>query len=151
MREHYRQREQTELAEEQSARAQKLNQWQRERAARSADATREHERRMELERLQQAYLDRRAFEQRQRRVKYYELLGPEARAQRLRHCVLTECDALVLDLLEATSDAQEKRSLVEQNEKLLRGEGRETPATPALIPAASAPSPAANPRSATSS
>jgi len=121
--EHYRQRDDAERSEQQLARAQQLAAWQREQAARSADAEREQRERLELERLRQDRIDRRVREERLRRVGYLALLGPEARAERLEHCRAEPvgCQALVLDLIEAAPQAAEKRKLAERSEQLLHG------------------------------
>lgn len=124
VREHYRQRDDAERSEQQLERDQKLAAWQREQAAHGADAEREQRQRLELERLRQDRIDQRVREERQRRVAYLALLGPEARAESLVHCRRVEpagCQALVLDLIEAAPDAAEKRKLAAQNEKLSHG------------------------------
>ncbi|MEO8183533.1 MAG: hypothetical protein ABI895_32270 [Deltaproteobacteria bacterium] len=138
--EHYRQRDDAERSEQQLARAQQLAEWQREQAARSADAEREQRQRLELERLRQDRIDQRVREERLRRVAYLALLGPEARAERLQHCRAEPagCQALVLDLIEAAPQADEKRKLAERSERLLQGA---TPAARVVAPKRAAPAP----------
>lgn len=125
VRAHYRQREQAERLEQQTARAEQLDLWQRERAARRDTAEREHRRRLQLEQLKQDRLERRLAEERQRRVEYLALLGAEGRAKRLRRCVATPpgCALVISELLDAASTDAEKRSLAELHEQLLAGEG----------------------------
>jgi len=126
VREHYRQRDDAERTAEQLERAQRLAEWQREQAARSAFSEQEQRQRLELERLRQAQIDRRLLEERQRRVAYLTLLGAEGRLERLRRCHADKagCEALILDLVEAASLADEKRKLAAENEKLLAGGAR---------------------------
>jgi len=124
VRAHYRQREETERLEQQTQRAEQLDLWQRERAARVDTAEREHRRRIELEQLKQDRLDRRLVEERQRRVEYLALLGADGRAKRLRRCAAapTGCGLVISELLDAASTDAEKRSLAELHEQLLTGE-----------------------------
>lgn len=124
VRAHYRQREEAEQLEQRTERAQQLELWQRERAARLDAAEREHRRRMEVERLEQARLERRLAEERQRRVEYLTLLGAEGRAKRLRRCAATPpgCASSLSELLDAASTETEKRLLAELHEQLLAGE-----------------------------
>ena len=139
MREHYRQREDAERNAEQLERERQLATWQREQAAKSALSEQEQRQRLELERLHQERIDRRVLEERQRRVGYLALLGAEGRLERLRRCHAGKagCEALILDLVEAASLADEKRKLAAENEKLLAGGARATsaPRQPALPPA----------------
>jgi hypothetical protein len=119
VREHYRERESLEQVERQRELDERREQWQRERAARAVDAAREHPHRLELERLRQEHIERRIAEERQRRVSYFTLLGPEGRALRLKHCrekSHERCDALTLDLLDAARDDKERHALAEANE-----------------------------------
>lgn len=118
VRAHYQERDRTERLERELQRARQVDDWQRREAARSDQAEREREHQLELERLRQAHVDRRLSEERQRRQNYYSALGPEGRAQRLKHCLAgsQRCDALVLDLLEAAAGDAERRKLAEQNE-----------------------------------
>jgi hypothetical protein len=119
VREHYRERERTEEIERQRQLDERREQWQRERAARAEEAAREQHHRLELERLRQEHIDRRIAEERQRRVSYLSLLGPEGRALRLKRCLEKSherCDALALDLLDAARDDKERRALAEANE-----------------------------------
>jgi hypothetical protein len=150
VREHYRQREDAERSQRQLEREQRVADEQRELAARAAHAEREQRERLELERLRQAHSDRRAAEERLRRVSYLALLEPAARVARLERCHAQKsgCDALVLDLIEAAVEPGEKRRLVALNEKLLNGGGRPRPVEPRREPAqASAPGGAAPPNS----
>ena len=130
VREHYRQRDDAERNAEQVQRERQLAEWQREQAARSAFSEQEQQQRLELERLRQAQLDRRLLEERQRRVGYLALLGAEGRLERLRRCHADKagCEALILELVEAASLADEKQKLAVENEKLLAGGGRTAPA-----------------------
>jgi hypothetical protein len=142
VREHYRQREDAERNAEQLEHERQLATWQREQAAKSALSEQEQRQRLELERLRQERIDRRVLEERQRRVGYLALLGAEGRLERLRRCHADKadkagCEALILDLVEATSLADEKRKLAAENEKLLAGGSRalSAPRQPALPPA----------------
>lgn len=139
VREHYRLREDAERNAEQLERERQLAAWQREQAAKSALSEQEQRQRLELERLHQERIDRRVLEERQRRVGYLALLGAEGRLERLRRCHADKagCEALILDLVEAASAADEKRKLAAENEKLLAGGARALPAPhqPALPPA----------------
>jgi hypothetical protein len=121
VREHYRQRDDAERSAEQLERERRLVEWQREQAARSLASEQEQRQRLELERLRQAHIDRRLLEERQRRIGYLTLLGAEGRLERLRRCHADKagCEALILDLVEAASLAEEKQKLARENEKLL--------------------------------
>jgi hypothetical protein len=123
VRDHYRQRDDAERSEQQEERDQKLAAWQREQAAHNADAEREQRHVLELERVRQDRIDQRIADERQRRVAYLTLIGPEARSERLEHCRSEPagCEALLLDLIEAAPEAAEKRKLAERNEKLAHG------------------------------
>lgn len=140
VREHYRQRDDAERAEQQLERAQKLADWQREQAAHSAAAEREQRQRLEFERLRQDRIDQRVREERLRRVAYLALIGAEARAERLEHCHAEPagCEVLVLDLIEAAPDVAEKGKLAERNEKLSHGV---VAAVPARLGPVAAPKP----------
>jgi hypothetical protein len=120
VRDHYRERERAEQLERQGQRERQLDDWQRREAARADEAARDRQHELELERLRQAHADRRLAEERQRRQNYYAALGSGGRAQRLKHCLTNSerCDALVLELLEATRDDTERRKLAELNEGL---------------------------------
>jgi hypothetical protein len=156
VREHYRERERSEQIERQRELEARRDQWQRERAARAEEAAREQQHRLELERLRQEHIDRRVAEERQRRVNYLTVLGPEGRALRLKRCLEKShgrCDALTLDLLDAARDDRERRALAEANEGVVhpapKPEARPAarPAAPAEetsseAPAAAAPAPA---------
>jgi hypothetical protein len=139
VREHYRQREDAERNAEQLERERRLAERQREQAAKSALSEQEQRQRLELERLRQERIDRRVLEERQRRVGYLVLLGAEGRLERLRRCHAEKagCEALILDLVEAASLADEKQKLAAENEKLLAGGARvaSPPRQPALPPA----------------
>jgi hypothetical protein len=123
VREHYRQRGETERQQAQLVRARQLEESQRLDTARALEAERERQGRLELERLRQANIDRRLAEQYERRVSYLVLLGPEGRARRLRRCVQggASCGELVLELIDAAHDDAEKRSLAKLNEQLAAG------------------------------
>jgi hypothetical protein len=136
---HYRERDRAEQLEQQTERARQLDEWQRREAARAAEAERDRRQQIELERLRQAHVDRRLAEERERRQSYYAALGPEGRAKRLERCLAgsERCDALVLDLLDATRDAAERRKLAERNE----GVTHPAPKAAARAPAAEARAP----------
>ena len=148
VREHYRQRDDAERSEQQIEREQKLADWRREQAAQGAAAEREQRERLELERLRQDRIDQRIQAERQRRISYLTLLAPAARAERLEQCYAERvraasgaapgCEALVLDLVEATADGAEQRKLAELNEKLLHG-GVPAPRSATPKPPASPP------------
>jgi hypothetical protein len=139
VREHYRQREDAERNAEQLERERRLAERQLEQATNSALLEQEQRQRLELERLRQERIDRRVLEERQRRVGYLALLGAEGRFERLRRCHAEKagCEALILDLVEAASVANEKQKLAAENEKLLAGGARTAspPRQPALPPA----------------
>jgi hypothetical protein len=122
VRDHYRERERSEEAERQRERQERLDEWQRERAARREEAARAREQQLELERLRREHLERRLADERRRRVGYLAALGPEGRALRLKRCLTSRerCDALTLDLLDAARDDHERRVLAEANERLVR-------------------------------
>jgi hypothetical protein len=124
VRAHYRQREEAEQLEQRTERAEQLELWERERAARADAAEREHRRRLERERLEQDRLERRLADERQRRVEYLTLLGAEGRAKRLRRCAATQpgCAPFISELMDAAGTETEKRSLAELHEQLLAGE-----------------------------
>jgi hypothetical protein len=127
VREHYRERERGEQVERQRELDERRDQWQRERAGRAEQAAREHQHRLELERLRQEHIDRRVAEERQRRVSYLTVLGPEGRALRLKRCLEKSherCDALTLDLLDAARDDRERRALAEANEGVIHPKPR---------------------------
>jgi len=122
VREHYRERDRAEGAERQRERDERQEEWQREQAARAAEAARDQQHRLELERLRQEHIDRRLADERQRRVSYLAALGAEGRALRLERCLKKgreRCDALTLDLLDAAGDEAERRKLAEANEGLV--------------------------------
>lgn len=140
VREHYRERERSEQAERQRQLDERRDQLQRERAERAEEAAREQQHRLELERLRQEHIDRRVAEERQRRVAYLTVLGPEGRALRLKRCLEKShdrCDALTLDLVDAARDDRERRALAEANEGVVRPPPRPK-AAPATSPAAPA-------------
>jgi hypothetical protein len=140
VREHYRERERGEQVERQRELDERRDQWQRERAVRAEEAARERQHQLELERSRQARMDRRVAEERQRRVGYLTVLGPEGRALRLKRCLEKSherCDALTLDLLDAARDDRERRSLAEANEGVIHP----TP-KPKALPLASRAAPA---------
>ncbi len=118
VREHYRVRDDAELQQRELERARRLDDWQRQEAARVEEASRERQHRLELERLRQAHIERRLAEERQRRASYYSALGSKGRAKRLERCLASSerCDALTLDLLDATANEAERRSLAQLNE-----------------------------------
>lgn len=139
VREHYRERDRVENVERQRRRDERREEWEREQRARAAEASREQRHRLELERLRQEHIDRRLAEERQRRVRYFTALGPEGRALRLERCVKKSgerCDALALDLLEATSDAAERRRLAEVNEGVAHASAPPSAAGTGAMPAA---------------
>jgi hypothetical protein len=141
VREHYRERERSEQVERKRQLDERRDQLQRERAARAEDAAREQQHRLELERLRQEHIDRRVAEERQRRVAYLTVLGPEGRALRLKRCLEKShdrCDALTLDLLDAARDDRERRALGEANEGIVH-----PPPKPKVPPAASPTAPSA--------
>lgn len=121
VREHYRQRDAAERDRAQAARAEQLDDWQREREARERASEREHSRQLELERLRQEHMTRRAAVERERRVSYFARLSSDGRAERLRRCHAARgaCDVLVIELIDAAPDDVERRRLVELNEQLL--------------------------------
>jgi hypothetical protein len=152
VREHYRERERDEQAERQRERDQQRAAWQRERAARAEEAANERQHRLELERLRQQHIDRRVAEERQRRVGYLAVLGPEGRALRLKRCLeksKDRCDALTLDLLDAARDDDERRALAEANEGIVdpapkpKAEAAVRRETPAEETSSEAPTPSA--------
>jgi hypothetical protein len=118
VREHYRLRDDAELHERERERARQLDEWQRHEAVRASEASRERQHRLELERLRQAHVDRRLSEERQRRASYYSALGAKGRAKRLERCLSSSerCEALTLDLLDATENEAERRLLAQLNE-----------------------------------
>jgi hypothetical protein len=118
VRDHYRERDRAEQLERQSQRTRSIDDWQRREAARAEEAERDRRHQVELERLRQAHVDRRLADERERRQRYYAALGPEGRAMRLERCLAgnERCDALVIDLLDATRDDAERRKLAERNE-----------------------------------
>jgi hypothetical protein len=118
VRNHYSERDRDERLERESERARQLDDWRRREAVRAEEAARERRHQLELERLRQAHVDRRLAEERERRQSYYSALGPDGRTKRLEHCLAgsERCDALVVDLLEATRDDAERRKLAELNE-----------------------------------
>jgi hypothetical protein len=118
VRDHYRERDRAEQLEQQTERARQLDDWRRREAARAEEAERDRRHQIELERLREAHLERRLSEERNRRQSYYAALGPDGRAKRLERCLAggERCDALVLDLLDATADDAERRKLAELNE-----------------------------------
>jgi hypothetical protein len=126
VREHYRQRDDAERNERQQQHDQRVAHEQREQAAQVARAEREQRERLELERLRQEHIDRRNAEERLRRVSYLALLEPAARSARLERCHVQRagCDVLVLELIDAATEPDEKRKLVVLNEQLLHGGGR---------------------------
>lgn len=141
VRDHYRERERTEDRERQRQRAERRDEWQRERTARAEDATREREHQLELERLRQEHIDRRLAEERQRRIGYFTALGSLGRALRLKRCLEKSherCDALTLDLVDAAHDDDERRTLAETNEGVVRPAPQREAATAKSAPAASA-------------
>jgi hypothetical protein len=118
VREHYRERNRTEREARERINAQKLDEWQRRKAASAESAAREREERLELERLRQAHFDRRLLEERTRRARYFASLGAEGREKRLKRCLKSadSCDALALELVESAADDAEKRALGDLNE-----------------------------------
>ena len=120
VRDHYRARERAEQLEQERARVRALDERQRRDSARAEEAAREQRERLELEQLRQAHVDRHLADERQRRVGYYAALGPEGRARRLERCLgqSESCDTLVLDLLEAARDDDERRALAQSNERM---------------------------------
>lgn len=145
VREHYRQREDAERNERQLEQERRLAEERRAQAAEAARAEREHRERMELERLRQDRIDRRLAEERQRRVAYLALLEPAARRSKLERCHARKagCEQLVLELIDAAPEPEEKRELVALNEELLSGNARPAPpAKPRRAPAEQASPPA---------
>jgi hypothetical protein len=151
--EHYRLRDDAERSERElehdrsvadHERAESLRAAEVERG-RAAEAERAHAEQLDLERLRIAAAERHATEERQRRLAYLGLLGPDEREQRLRHCFASnrpvagvaaaQCEALIVDLVESAPDATEKRHLAELNERLLNGEA------PVLLNATPKPKP----------
>jgi hypothetical protein len=118
VRDHYRDRDRAEQLERDTERARQLDDWRRRELARAEEAERDGRHQLELERLRQAQTDRRLAEEHERRQSYYAALGPEGRVKRLEHCLAgsERCDALVLDLLDASVDDAERRKLAERNE-----------------------------------
>jgi hypothetical protein len=133
VREHYRQRGEAERQEARRLREQEADESRRAQAARAQAAEREHQQRLELERLRQAQVERRATEQHRRRVSYLSVLGAEGRVRHLRRCEKAGagCDGLILELLDAAGNADEKRSLAELHERLAAGEEAGLPAVDA--------------------
>jgi hypothetical protein len=155
VREHYRERERDEQVERQRERDEQRAAWKRERAARAEEAANERQHRLELERLRQQHIDRRVAEERQRRVGYLAVLGPEGRALRLKRCLeksKDRCDALTLDLLDAARDDDERRALAEVNEGIVdpapKAEAAVRRETPAEETSSEAPTPSARAASA---
>jgi signal transduction histidine kinase len=122
VRDHYLERDRAEQLERQTQRTRRLDEWQRREAARAGEAERDRRYQLELEQLRQAQVERRLAQERERRQSYYSALGPEGRALRLERCLAASerCDALVLDLLDATRDDAERRKLAERNEGVTR-------------------------------
>lgn len=145
VREHYRERDRAERRERQDKRAERLDEWRRQRAARAEDAARARQHQLELERLRQEYIERRIADERRRRVGYLAALGPDGRALRLKNCLALSprCDALVLDLLDATRDVNERRALAEMNEGMTRAAPAEQKQKDVPAPESTAPASAA--------
>jgi hypothetical protein len=124
VREHYRRRGDAERLEARLLREREEQESRQAQAARTQAAEREHQRRLELERLRQAQVELRMAEQHRRRVSYLSLLGAEGRVRYLRRCEKagTGCEGLILELLDAAGNLDEKRSLAELHERLVGGE-----------------------------
>jgi hypothetical protein len=124
VREHYRRRGEAERLEASLSREREEQESRRVQVERARTDEREHQRRLELERLRQAQVERHVAEQHRRRVSYLSFLGVEGRARHLRRCEKAGmgCDGLILELLDAAGNADEKRSLAELHERLVAGE-----------------------------
>jgi hypothetical protein len=135
VREHYRRRGEAERLEARLSREREQEESREAQAARAQAEEREHQRRLELERLRQAQVEQRAAEQHRRRVSYLSFLGAEGRARHLRRCEKAGmgCDGLILELLDAAGDLDEKRSLAELHERLVAGEEPGVPTVDAKV------------------
>jgi hypothetical protein len=124
VREHYRQQDQAERSERETEQLRVQAEREHAEHERALAAEREHRGQLELEQVREAAVDRRRAEERARWLGYLGLLGPDQREQRLRRCFAAkgQCDALIVDLAEAASDANEKRHLAALHERLSSGE-----------------------------
>lgn len=97
---------------------------ERERAVAASLLRRQHEQRLELEKLRQDRMDRRLAQRREREQVYLRALGREGREARLRRChrVGRNCELLVLGLVSAAPKTLEKQTLAILNEALLGGD-----------------------------
>lgn len=137
VREHYRARERAEQVERDRIQAQARDERERRELLRAQEAAREQRERLELEQLRQASLDRRAADERQRRLGYYVALGADGRARRLTRCLdrHERCDVLAIDLLDAAPDEDERRALARLNEREPPPPGDGTSPEPPTAPA----------------
>ncbi len=130
VRAHYQKRDAAERAEALALAQRQADDLSREQSARERASAREHERRMELERVRQEHADRIVARERTRRLSYLGLLGAEGRKERLRRCHAKSagCEQLIVDLVESTTEPDEQRSLAALHERLLGGGAPRPPA-----------------------
>ena len=110
---HYDERRAIESREREERQRERAETLRRQRLARAEAARAEHRRRVQLERLRQAHVDRQQTRKRERRVALYRSLGVVGRSLRLRRCQSRagSCDELLGLLTEAASGQPEQAAL----------------------------------------